>query len=121
MSRESAGEFDYVIVGGGTAGCVLAARLSESGRHRVAVLEAGGDYNGFWVKMPMGFGKMVGFSRYCWTYESEPEPALNDIVFRMPRGRMLGGTSSINGLVYLRGQHGDYDHWRDLGNAGWGY
>ena len=118
---ESLGEFDYVVVGAGSAGCVVAARLSESGRHQVAVLEAGGEDNNFWVKMPLGFGKMYDFPKYCWIYESEPEAGLNGATVRTPRGRMLGGTSSINGMVYLRGQHEDFDHWRELGNAGWGY
>ena len=118
---ESAGEFDYVVIGAGSAGCVIAARLSESGSHQVALLEAGGEDSSFWVKMPLGFGKMYDNPKYCWLYESEPESELQGTTFRAPRGRMLGGTSSINGLVYLRGQREDFDHWRDLGNAGWGY
>jgi len=118
---ESQGEFDYVVVGAGSAGCVVAARLSESGRHRVLLLEAGGEDDSFWVKMPLGFGKMYDFPKYCWIYESEPEAGLNGARVRVPRGRMLGGTSSINGLVYLRGQREDFDHWRQLGNVGWGY
>ena len=118
---ESAGEFDYVVVGAGTAGCVVAARLSESGRHRVAVLEAGGEDSSFWVRLPLGFGMMYDNPKYCWTYETEPEPELGGSRHRAPRGRMLGGTSSTNGLAYLRGQHEDFDHWRDLGNVGWAY
>ena len=118
---ESLGEFDYVVVGAGSAGCVVAARLTESGRHRVALLEAGGEDDGFWVKVPLGFGKLYDYPKVCWIYESEPEAGLNGAKVRVPRGRVLGGTSSINGLVYLRGQREDFDHWRALGNAGWGY
>jgi len=113
--------FDYVVVGGGTAGCVVAARLAESGHHRVALLEAGGPDDSFWIRAPLGYGKLYGDPRYTWRYESEPEPAWNGARSLQPRGRVLGGTGSINGMLHLRGQRQDFDAWRDQGNAGWGY
>jgi choline dehydrogenase len=116
-----AAPFDFVVVGGGTAGCVVAARLAESGVHRVALLEAGGPDDSFWIKAPLGYGKLYGDPRYTWRYESEPEPAWDGATSLQPRGRVLGGTGSINGMLHLRGQREDFDAWRDLGNAGWGY
>jgi choline dehydrogenase len=118
---KSSGEFDYVVVGAGSAGCVVASRLTESGKHRVALLEAGGENSGFWMNVPLGFGKLYEDPRYCWNYDSEPEMHLGGMVSRAPRGRVLGGTGSINGLVYLRGQPQDFDCWKELGNVGWGY
>jgi len=114
------GEADYVVVGGGAAGCVVAARLSESG-DRVALLEAGGDDRAFWIRTPLGFGKLYQDARYNWMYEGEAEPGLEGARSFQARGKVLGGTGSINGMIYMRGQREDYDGWRDLGNRGWGY
>lgn len=114
-------EFDFVVVGGGSAGCVLAARLSESGRYTVALLEAGGRDDNFWIHVPLGYGKLYDHPGYNWLYESEPEAELNGVRSFQPRGRVLGGTGAINMMVYIRGQREDFDHWRQLGNAGWSY
>jgi choline dehydrogenase len=114
-------EFDYVVVGGGTAGCVVAARLSESGAHRVALIEAGGKDEGFWIDTPLGFGRLWDDPRYNWRYESEPEPELAGGRSYLPRGKVLGGTGTINAMVYVRGQREDFEAWRRAGNAGWGY
>jgi choline dehydrogenase len=113
--------YDYVIVGAGSAGCVLANRLTASGRHRVLLLEAGGEDRNPWIHIPLGYGKHFTNPRVNWLYIGEPDVNSGDRRIAQPRGKVLGGTSSINGLVYIRGQHEDYDHWRDLGNAGWGF
>ncbi|HXZ01130.1 MAG TPA: choline dehydrogenase [Stellaceae bacterium] len=117
----SFGSFDYIIVGAGSAGCVLANRLSASGRHRVLLLEAGGEDRNPWIHIPIGYGKLFKNAKVNWLYESEPEPELNGRRILQPRGKVLGGSSSINGLVYIRGQKEDFDHWRQLGNVGWGH
>lgn len=112
--------FDYIVIGAGTAGCVLAARLSESGRHRVLVLEAGGHDRNPWIHVPLGTSRVRRNPRLTWTYESEPEPGLNSRRLALSTGRVLGGTSSINGVVYMRGHPADYDNWRDFGGCiGW--
>src|ERR1041385_2510340 len=116
-----ADRFDYIIVGAGSAGCVLANRLTALGRHRVLLLEAGGHDRYFWVHVPLGYGKLFADARVNWLYSSEPEPELNNRSIIQPRGKVLGGSSSINGLLYLRGQPEDYDHWRQLGNTGWSF
>ncbi len=113
--------FDYVIIGAGSAGCVLANRLTESGRHRVLLVEAGGSDRNPWVHIPLGYGKLFANRRVNWLYETEPEPELDGRRIVQPRGKLLGGSSSINGLVYIRGQRQDFDHWRQLGNVGWSY
>jgi choline dehydrogenase len=113
--------YDYIVVGAGSAGCVLANRLTASGRHRVLLLEAGGHDRRLWIHIPLGYGKMFADARVNWLYNSEPEPELNNRSIIQPRGKVLGGSSSINGLLYLRGQPGDYDHWRQLGNTGWSF
>lgn len=113
--------FDYVIVGAGSAGCVLANRLTASGRHRVLLLEAGGKDRNIWIHIPLGYSKLFNDARVNWMYSSEPEAELNNRVTIQPRGKVLGGSSSINGLLYVRGQHEDYDHWRQLGNTGWSF
>jgi choline dehydrogenase len=113
--------FDYVVVGAGSAGCVLAARLTESGRHSVLLLEAGPEDRHIWIHIPLGYGKLFVNPRVNWMYESEPEPELGGRRIPQPRGKVLGGSSSINGLVYIRGQKEDFDHWRQLGNTGWSY
>ncbi len=116
-----ADSFDYIIVGAGTAGCVLANRLTASGRHRVLLLEAGGPDRNIWIHVPLGYGKLFNNSKVNWLYSTEPEPALNNRKVIQPRGKVLGGSSSINGLLYIRGQPEDFDHWRQLGNAGWSF
>jgi choline dehydrogenase len=115
------GSFDYIIVGAGSAGCVLANRLSASGRHRVLLLEAGGADLNPWIHIPLGYGKLFTDPSVNWLYETEPQAALDGRRIRQPRGKVLGGSSSINGLVYIRGQRQDFDGWRQRGNVGWGY
>jgi choline dehydrogenase len=114
-------DFNYIIVGAGSAGCVLANRLTASGRHRVLLLEAGGHDRHMWIHIPLGFGKLFNDAKVNWLYKTEPEPELNNRQVIQPRGKVLGGSSSINGLLYIRGQKEDYDHWRQLGNAGWAF
>jgi choline dehydrogenase len=119
-AREIA-EFDYVIVGAGSAGCVLANRLSADGAHSVLLLEAGPRDNNIWIHIPLGYGRLFKDRNVNWMYQTEPEPGLGGRQVFQPRGKVLGGSSSINGLLYVRGQHEDYDRWRQLGNVGWGY
>jgi choline dehydrogenase len=118
---QDAGSFDYIIVGAGSAGCVLADRLSASGRYRVLLLEAGGLDRNIWIHIPLGYGKLFSNAKFNWLYQSEPEPELNNRKIIQPRGKVLGGSSSINGLLYIRGQREDFDHWRQLGNTGWSF
>jgi choline dehydrogenase len=113
--------FDFIVTGAGSAGCVLANRLSESGRHRVLLLEAGGKDSSFWIHVPMGYAKTFVDPKVNWMFESEPEERLNGRTMYQPRGKVLGGTSSINGMIYMRGHAADYDQWRQLGNEGWDY
>jgi choline dehydrogenase len=120
-NNKDAFEFDYVIVGAGSAGCVLANRLSADGRHSVLLLEAGPKDTNLWIHVPLGYGKLFKEKSVNWMYQTEPEPGLNGRQVFQPRGKVLGGSSSINGLLYVRGQHEDYDRWRQRGNAGWGY
>jgi choline dehydrogenase len=114
-------DFDYVIVGGGTAGCVLANRLSADPRVRVLLLEAGPRDNYLWIHVPIGYGKTMFHSEYNWGFYTEPEPSMHGRKIYWPRGRGLGGSSSINGLIYVRGQPQDYDRWAEAGNPGWGW
>ena len=118
MSEES---FDYVIVGAGSAGCVLADRLTEDGKSRVLVLEYGGSDRSLWIQMPSALSIPMNMERYDWRYYSEPEPHLNNRRLHTPRGKVLGGSSSINGLVYVRGNALDFEGWEARGAAGWGY
>src|SRR5688500_13533538 len=113
--------FDYVIVGGGSAGCVLANRLSASGKHSVLLLEAGPRDDYLWIHLPIGYAKTMFHPVYNWGFHTEPEAAMNNRPLYWPRGRGLGGSSSINGLIYVRGQHEDYDRWGALGNRGWAW
>ncbi len=113
--------YDYVIVGAGSAGCVLANRLSEESANRVLLLEAGGGDRNPLIHMPLGFRKVWPNPSLGWGYESEPEPHCNDRRIIVPRGKVLGGSSTINAMVYARGHPKDYDEWRDLGLKGWGY
>jgi choline dehydrogenase len=122
MAAENQAEsFDYIVVGAGSAGCVLANRLTASGRHRVLLLEAGGHDRRLWIHIPLGYGKLFNDARVNWLYSTEPEPEMHNRQIIQPRGKVLGGSSSINGLLYLRGQPEDYDHWRQLGNTGWSF
>ncbi len=114
-------EFDFVIVGAGSAGCALASRLSENGKHQVALVEAGGRDWSPWIHIPVGYFKTMGNPKMDWSYKTEPDPGLNGRSINWPRGRVLGGSSSINGLLYVRGQKEDYEQWRQLGNNGWGW
>jgi choline dehydrogenase len=114
-------EFDYVIVGAGSAGCVLANRLSADGKNSVLLLEAGPRDTNLWIHVPLGYGKLFKEKTVNWMYQTEPEPELGGRQVFQPRGKVLGGSSSINGLLYVRGQHEDYDRWRQRGNSGWGY
>jgi choline dehydrogenase len=115
------GPFDFIIVGGGTAGCVLANRLTADGRHRVLMLEAGPRDRSPWIHLPIGYGKTMFHKTLNWGFFTEPEPTMNGRRIYWPRGRTLGGSSSINGLIYVRGQAEDYDHWAALGNTGWSW
>ena len=124
MNNKGAGEtaeFDYVIVGAGSAGCVLANRLSANGKHSVLLLEAGPKDSNIWIHVPIGYGKLFKEKTVNWMYQTEPEPGLHGRQVFQPRGKVLGGSSSINGLLYVRGQHEDYDRWRQRGNVGWGF
>jgi len=113
--------FDYVIAGAGSAGCVLANRLSTDPRNRVLLLEAGGRDNYVWIKVPVGYLYCIGNPRTDWCMTTEPEAGLGGRSLKYPRGRVLGGSSAINGMIYMRGQAADYDHWRQLGLPGWGW
>jgi len=112
---------DYVIVGAGSAGCVLANRLSANGRHRVLLLEAGPRDRSLWIHLPIGYGKTMFHPVYNWGFQTDPEPHMNGRRIYWPRGRGLGGSSSINGLIVVHGQPQDYDAWAAQGNAGWGW
>lgn len=115
------GDYDYVIVGAGTAGCVLAARLTEDPTIRVLLLEAGGSDRYHWVQIPVGYLYCIGNPRTDWMMRTSSEPGLNGRSLAYPRGKVLGGCTSVNGMIYMRGQAADYDGWRDLGNPGWGW
>jgi choline dehydrogenase len=113
--------FDYIIVGAGSAGCVLANRLTASGKHRVLLLEAGPNDRNPWLHIPLGYGKLFTDRRFNWCYATEPQPECYGREVIAPRGKVLGGSSSINGLIYIRGQADDFNHWRQLGNDGWSF
>ncbi|WP_175819326.1 choline dehydrogenase [Burkholderia sp. BCC0419] len=113
--------FDYVVVGAGSAGCVLANRLSDGGRHTVCLLEAGPADHSMWIHVPIGYGKTMFHPVYNWGFHTDPDPNMHNRRLYWPRGRTLGGCSSINGLIYVRGQQQDYDHWAALGNRGWSW
>ncbi|TMJ26442.1 MAG: choline dehydrogenase [Alphaproteobacteria bacterium] len=114
--------YDYIVVGAGSAGAVVASRLTESGAHRVLLLEAGTQGSSFfWSRVPVGVAKMIDNPAVNWCYRSEPDEGSAGREIEVPRGKMLGGSSSINGMVYIRGQAQDYDHWAQLGNRGWSF
>jgi choline dehydrogenase len=120
-ARQEMIEADFIVVGAGSAGCAVAARLSEDPATRVLLLEAGGDDTNRWIHIPLGFGKTFADPSVNWCYETEPDPGAADRRVFWPRGKVLGGSSSINGMVYIRGQAEDFDHWRQLGNTGWSF
>ena len=123
MSEPTAieGEYDYIIVGAGSAGCLLANRLSADAQKRVLLLEAGGPDNWIWFHIPVGYLFAIGNPRSDWCFKTEPEQGLNGRVLNYPRGKAIGGSSAINAMIYMRGQAADYDHWRQLGLTGWGW
>jgi len=114
-------EADFIVIGAGSAGCAVAARLSEDPATRVVLIEAGGEDTNRWIHIPLGFGKTFADPSVNWCYETEPDPGAADRRVFWPRGKVLGGSSSINGMVYIRGQAEDFDHWRQLGNNGWAF
>jgi choline dehydrogenase len=114
-------EFDFLVIGAGSAGCVIANRLSSNPQYKVALIEAGGPDTSPWIHIPVGYFKTMGNPATDWCYQTEPDPGLNGRSLNWPRGKVLGGSSSINGLLYVRGQPQDFDHWRQLGNTGWGW
>lgn len=121
MPRRLEGEFDYIVVGAGTAGCIVANRLSADPNNRVLILEAGGDDNWIWFHIPVGYLFAIGNPRSDWMFKTEAEPGLNGRSLAYPRGKVIGGCSAINAMISMRGQAADYDHWRQLGLTGWGY
>ena len=121
MSTILEGDFDYIVVGAGTAGCIMANRLSADSGHRVLLLEAGGDDNWIWFHIPVGYLFAIGNPRSDWMFRTEPEAGLNGRSLAYPRGKVIGGSSAINAMISMRGQAADYDHWRQLGLAGWGW
>src|SRR5246500_1799154 len=114
------GDFDYIVVGAGTAGCILANRLSADPKKRVLILEAGGKDNWIWFHIPVGYLFAIGNPRSDWMFKTESEPGLNGRALAYPRGKVIGGCSAINAMISMRGQAADYDYWGQLGPPGWG-
>ena len=121
MATRLEGDFDYIVVGAGTAGCIVANRLSADPKNRVLILEAGGSDNWIWFHVPVGYLFAIGNPRSDWMFRTEAEAGLNGRSLAYPRGKVIGGSSAINAMISMRGQAADYDHWRQLGLAGWGY
>jgi choline dehydrogenase len=121
MSSGCQASYDYIIVGAGSAGCVLANRLTASGKYKVLLLEAGGEDRNPWIHIPIGYGRNFSNHNINWMYSSEPGTDWVKRRIQQPRGKVIGGSSSINGLIYMRGHKEDYEHWHELGNTGWGY
>ena len=117
----NAQEFDYVVVGGGSAGCVVAGRLSENPQLTVCLLEAGGPDGSIFIRAPLGFAATAPLGIHSWGYNTTPQAGLNGRCGFQPRGKVMGGSSSVNAMVYTRGNAGDYDRWASLGNIGWSY
>src|SRR5580693_7446489 len=115
------GDFDYIVIGAGTAGCIVANRLSADPKKRVLILEAGGNDNWIWFHIPVGYLFAIGNPRSDWMFRTEPEAGLNGRSLAYPRGKVIGGSSAINAMISMRGQAADYDHWRQLGLTGWGW
>jgi choline dehydrogenase len=111
--------YDYIVTGAGSAGCAVARRLAESGRYTVLLLEAGPPDTSPWIHIPLGYAKTYVDPAVNWKFETEPQPQMHNRRLYLPRGKTLGGSSSINGMVYIRGHHGDYDEWRQRGCTGW--
>ncbi len=120
-ARLDLGRYSHIVVGAGSAGCVLANRLSADPKNTVLLLEAGGSDRYHWIHIPVGYLHCMGNPRTDWGYATEEEAGLNGRKLAYPRGRVMGGCSSINGMIYMRGQAADYDGWRQLGNVGWGW
>jgi choline dehydrogenase len=116
MSRE---DFDFIVVGAGSAGCVIAARLTESGKHRVLLLEGGGKDNHVWIHIPLGVGKLLTNDTYAWRFQTEPQQYLQGQNIYWPRGKVLGGSSALNGMAYVWGDPDEYDSWASHGVSGW--
>jgi choline dehydrogenase len=121
VMKQFEGDFDYIVIGAGTAGCIVANRLSSDPQKRVLILEAGGRDNWIWFHIPVGYLFAIGNPRSDWMFRTEAEPGLNGRSLAYPRGKVIGGCSAINAMISMRGQTADYDHWRQLGLAGWGY
>src|ERR1700710_963662 len=111
--------YDFIVTGAGSAGCAVARRLAESGRYSVLLLEAGPPDKSPWIHIPLGYAKTYVDPAVNWKFETEPQPQMHNRRLYLPRGKTLGGSSSINGMVYVRGNHGDYDEWRQRGCEGW--